>query len=201
MSLSPTETSLRGAPIPGGLSRRDAMSAALARNWWAMGLRGVLAIVVGLIAILVPVAAIFSLALVFAAYLIVDGAFGIVSAARAAQHHERWSLLLAEGVLNVAVGALVAAFPAGAVLGFVLLAAAWALVTGVLMLTASFRLHTSHGRVWLALGGVVSIVWAVLLAASPLVGALVLTWWLGGYAIAFGVMLLVLAFRLRRHAA
>ena len=197
MSLSPTETT----PPFGGPSRRDAMSASLARNWWAMALRGALAIVVGVVAILVPVAALFSLALVFAAYLIVDGAFGIVAAARAAQHHERWGLLLAEGVLNIAVGALVASYPAGAVLGFVLLAAAWALITGGLMLAASFRLHASHGRIWLALGGIVSIVWAVLLAASPLVGALVLTWWLGGYAIAFGVMLLVLAFRLRPHAS
>ena len=200
MSLSPTETSLPASPPHGGLSRRDAMSASLARNWWAMALRGALAIVVGVVAILAPVATIFSLAFVFGAYLVVDGAFGIVAAARAAQHHERWALLLAEGVLNIAIGVLVAVFPAGAVLGFVLLAAAWALVTGVLMLAASFRLHASHGRVWLALGGIVSIVWAVLLAGSPLVGAVVLTWWLGGYAIAFGVMMLVLAFRLRAHA-
>ncbi len=200
MSLSPTDTPSPASPPFNGLSRRDAMSASLARNWWAMALRGALAIVVGLIAILVPVAAMFSLALVFGVYLVVDGAFGIVAAARAAQHHERWGLLLAEGVLGIAVGVLVAIYPAGAVLGFVLLAAAWALVTGVLMLVASFRLHASHGRVWLALGGIVSIVWAVVLAGSPLVGALVLTWWLGGYAIAFGVMMLVLAFKLRAHA-
>ena len=200
MSQSPTETPLPASLPSGGLSRRDAMSASLARNWWAVALRGALAIVVGVVAIMIPAAAMFSLALVFGAYLVVDGAFGIVAAARAAQHHERWGLLLLEGVLGIAVGVLVAIYPAGAVLGFVLLAAAWALVTGALMLTASFRLHASHGRVWLALGGIVSIVWAVVLAGSPLVGALVLTWWLGGYAIAFGVMMLVLAFRLRPHA-
>ena len=110
-------------------------------------------------------------------------------------------MLLAEGVLNIIVAGFVVAFPGGAVLGFVLLAAAWALVTGGLMLASAYRLHASHGRIWLALGGIVSLVWGVALATAPLVGALVLTWWLGGYAIAFGVVLLALAFGLRRHAA
>jgi len=79
----------------------------------------------------------------------------------------------------------------------VIITAAWALIPGGLMLAAAFRLNVSHGRWWLALGGVLSILWGVLLAVSPLIGAVVLTWWLGGYALAFGVMLLVLAFRLR----
>ena len=108
-------------------------------------------------------------------------------------------LLLAEGVIDLAMGILVLLFPAGAVLGFVIATAAWALLTGGLMLGAAFRLHASHGRWWLGLAGVVSLLWGVVLILTPFAGALVLTWWLGGYAIVFGVSLLVLAFRLRGH--
>ncbi len=176
------------------------MSAALARNWWAMALRGFAGIVFGVIALMMPAAALLSLTWVFAAYLVVDGMFAIVAAIRAAEHHERWGLLLLEGILDLLLGAVVWVFPAGAVLGFVLVVAGWALVTGVLMLVSSFRLHGTHGRLWLTLGGLVSIIWGVLLAAAPFTGAVVLTWWLGAYAIAFGVVLLVLAFRLQRAA-
>jgi uncharacterized membrane protein HdeD (DUF308 family) len=177
----------------------DAMSAVLARNWWAVALRGVAGILFGIIALLAPVAAMLSLALLFAAYLLVDGVFAMVAAVRAAQHHERWGLLLAEGVLDLVMGVVVFMFPGGAVLGFVLATAVWALLTGGLMLVASFRLHETHGRLWLALGGVVSLIWGALLVISPLIGAFVLTWWLGAYAIVFGIVLLVLGFRLRAH--
>jgi uncharacterized membrane protein HdeD (DUF308 family) len=181
------------------ISMHDGMSAVLARNWWAIALRGVAGILFGLIALAVPAAVVLSLAWLFAAYLLIDGVFAIVAAVRAAQSHERWGLLLAEGVIDLAMGILVLLFPAGAVLGFVIVMAAWALVTGGLMLGAAFRLHASHGRWWLGLAGVVSLLWGMLLILAPFAGALVLTWWLGGYAIAFGISLLVLAFRLRGH--
>ena len=177
----------------------ESMNAALARNWWAIALRGVAGIVFGVIALTVPTAAMLTLAWLFGAYLLVDGVFAIVAAIRAAEHHERWGLLLLEGIIDLVMGGIVWVFPAGAILAFVLMTAAWALLTGGLMLVSSIRLHGTHGRLWLALGGIVSLIWGVLLAASPLTGAIVLTWWLGAYAIVFGVMLLILAFRLRRH--
>jgi uncharacterized membrane protein HdeD (DUF308 family) len=177
----------------------DAMSAALARNWWAIALRGVIAIIFGLMAFAVPGAVILSLAFLFGIYLLLDGAFAIVAAVRAATHHERWGLLLAEGIADIIMGLIALVFPGGAVLAFVLITAVWALLSGGLMLSAAFRLHATHGRLWLALGGIVSLIWGVMLVIAPLVGALVLTWWLGAYAIVFGVMLLVLAFRLRAH--
>jgi uncharacterized membrane protein HdeD (DUF308 family) len=180
-----------------GETRRKDMNALLAKNWWAVALRGAAAILFGIVALLVPGAAMLSLALVFAAYLLVDGVFAVVAAARAAQHHERWGLLLLEGVLNLVMGVVAACFPAAAVLAFVFVTAAWALISGVLMLAAAFHLYASHGRWWLVLGGVVSILWGALLAAAPLTGAVVLTWWLGAYAILFGILLLVLGFQLR----
>jgi uncharacterized membrane protein HdeD (DUF308 family) len=185
--------------LTGPDDRKAAMSALLAQNWWAIALRGVVAIVFGLIALFVPGATLLSLALLFAAYLFVDGVFGCVAAVRAASRHERWGLLLAEGLLNILVGVVAALFPGGAVLAFVLLIAAWSLVTGVLMVVAAFRLNPAYGRGWLIFSGIVSVLFGIALVVSPLIGAVVLTWWLGAYAIAFGIALLVLAYKLRAH--
>lgn len=178
----------------------DAMSAVLARNWWLVALRGVFAILFGVIAFVAPGAFVLSLVLFFSAYMLVDGICGIVASVRAAQKHERWGLLLAEGILDILVGVAAFLVPAAAVWAFVYLVAFWALVSGGLMLAAAFKLHAHYGRWWLALGGVISLLFGIALLINPGMSALVLTWWLGGYAFAFGVMLLILAFRLRgRH--
>jgi uncharacterized membrane protein HdeD (DUF308 family) len=176
------------------------MSAGLARNWWAIALRGVAAIVFGLIAIFLPGVTMLSLVLVFAAYMLVDGAMGIVSAVRAARLGEAWTLLAFAGVVNIAAAILAAAWPGITVLVFVMIVAASEIVSGGLMFSSALNLEQDHGRWWLALGGVLSMAFGVILIITPLVGALVLTWWLGIYAIAFGIVLLLLAFRLRsRH--
>lgn len=178
-----------------------AMSTLLAENWWALAIRGVAAILLGLIALFVPGATMLSLALLFAAYLLVDGVFGIVAAVRAARADQRWGMLLFEGLLDIVMGAVAFLFPVSAVLAFVLVTAAWALITGALMTGSAFKLTREHGRWWMLLSGIVSILFGIALVISPLIGAVVLTWWLGGYAIAFGVLLLVLAFRLRSRRA
>ena len=175
----------------------DPMSRLLARNWWAIALRGLAALVFGLVALFVPGAVLLTLALFFAAYLLVDGVLGIIASVMAASHHDRWGLLLFEAVVNIVVGAAAAIFPAAAVLAFVILVAVWALVTGGVVIVAAFRLHVSHGRWWMVLAGIVSVIWGLLLLVAPLMGAVVLTWWLGAYAIIFGIMLLVLGSRLR----
>jgi len=190
-----SETGPRTSATSGGTD--EAMSAVLAQNWWVLALRGVLGILFGLIAFVYPGATMLSLVLVFAAYALVDGIFAIVSAVRAARKHERWGLLVAEGMANILTGIIAFVWPGITVVAFVLLMAAWALVSGTLMLAAAFRLRNDHGRWWLAFGGVVSILYGLLLVIAPLIGALVLTWWLGAYAIIFGAALLVLAFQLR----
>ncbi|MGG5823983.1 HdeD family acid-resistance protein [Falsiroseomonas sp. HW251] len=177
----------------------EALSAGLAENWWAIALRGVLGIAFGILAFAAPVAVMLSLALLFAAYCLIDGVLAIVAAVRAARTRERWWLLLLEGVLNLLMAAIAFVFPAGAVLAFVLVTAAWAILSGATMLGAAFRLAVGAGRWWLVLGGIVSMVFGVLLVLAPLAGAIVLTWWLGAYAIVFGGVMLILAFRLRRR--
>jgi uncharacterized membrane protein HdeD (DUF308 family) len=186
--------------------RSDHASQALAQNWWLIALRGVLAIIFGIIALVLPGPTMLSLVLLFSAYMLVDGIVGIVSAIRAIRNKEdRWGWLIVEGLLNIAVGVVAFLWPGITVLAFVLLVAAWAIVTGAAMTVAAFRLNVDHGRWWLLLGGLVSLIYGALLVAAPLIGAVVLTWWMGAYAIAFGVALLVLSFRLRsrqqEHAA
>jgi len=197
----PTGTSPGGVPLV-GVARLDAMSAALARNWWLIALRGVVAILFGALAFIAPGAFVLSLVLFFAAYTLTDGIFAILGAIRAAQRHERWGFLLLEGIVDIVVAVAAALVPAAAVWAFVLLLAAWALVTGGLMIAAAFRLHLHYGRWWLILGGVVSILFGIALIINPGMSALVLTWWIGGYSFAFGVLLLILAFQLRsRHGS
>ena len=194
-------TTPSGIPLV-GVARLDAMSAALARNWWLVALRGVIAILFGAVAFIAPGAFVLSLVLFFAAYMLADGIIAIVGAVRAAQRHERWGFLLLEGVVDIVVGVAAVLVPAAAVWAFVLLLAAWALVTGGLMIAAAFRLHLHYGRWWLVLGGVVSILFGLALLINPGMSALVLTWWIGSYTFAFGILLLILAFQLRsRHGA
>jgi uncharacterized membrane protein HdeD (DUF308 family) len=177
--------------------RTDAMNRLLAANWWAVALRGVFGILFGLVALLLPAAAMLSLVIVFAAYMLVDGVFAIVAGVRAARRHERWGYLVFEGIVDLVAGVVAFLWPAITVLAFTLLLAAWAIVSGALLLGATFRLKQEHGRWWMALGGVASIIFGILIIIAPFIGALVLTWWFGAYALVFGVSLLIAAFKLR----
>ncbi|RVU14329.1 HdeD family acid-resistance protein [Methylobacterium oryzihabitans] len=190
-----------GGPPPGGLDCLAAMSAVLARNWWLIALRGAFAILFGIVALVSPGATLLTLVIVFSAYMLVDGVAGIVAAVRAAERHERWGTLLLSGLLNLLVGVVAFLVPGSALLAFVYLLAAWALVTGGLMLAAAFRLHLDHGRWWLGLGGALSILFGLALVVSPAASLIVLTTWMGGYAIAFGAFMLILALRLRSRRA
>lgn len=177
--------------------RSHEMSRLLAQNWWAIALRGVFAILFGLIALLVPGATILSLVLFFSAYMLVDGLFGIVAAMRAAGRGQRWGLLVLEGIANIAVGVIAFLWPGLTAVAFVFMLAAWSIVTGILMVVAAAKLNPAYGRGWLIFSGVVSVLFGVALAIAPVIGLVVLTWWLGAYAVVFGITLLVLAFKLR----
>jgi uncharacterized membrane protein HdeD (DUF308 family) len=178
--------------------RSAVMSAALSRNWWAVVVRGVAAILFGVIALLAPGAALLSFVIVFAAYMLVDGVFAIVSAVRAMARHERWGFLIIEGLASLAAAAVAFVWPGITVAVFVILVAAWALVTGALELFAAPRLARGSGQIWMFLGGLASVLFGILLIIAPLIGAVVLTWWIGAYALVSGVSLCILAFRLRQ---
>ena len=170
----------------------------LVQNWWLFTLRGVLGIIFGILALIFPGPTILSLVLLFSAYMLVDGIFGIISAVRAIRRKEdRWGLLIFEGLLDIATGVVAFLWPGLTVVAFVWLIAAWAIVSGGLMTAAGFRLNIEHGRWWLVLGGLLSLAYGVLLIITPLIGAVVFTWWLGAYALVFGVALVIFSLKLR----
>jgi uncharacterized membrane protein HdeD (DUF308 family) len=172
----------------------------LARNWWALAVRGIVAIAFGLIALLMPGLTLFALVILFGAYSLVDGIFGVASAVRAAEAHHRWGWLLVEGIAGVLTGIITFAWPGITAIVLLYLIALWALVTGVFELIAGFRLRGHLAAEWmLLLGGAASIIFGVLLITRPAAGALAVLWLIGLYALVFGVLVLTLAFRMRRH--
>ena len=180
-------------------SKSQAMNGMLADNWWAVALRGVVAILFGIAAFAMPVVTMLSLVVAFAAFSFVDGVFGIIMSVRGARQGGRWIWLLLSGILGIVSGAVAILWPGITVLAFVVLVAAWALVNGTAMLISAFRLKIDHGRVWLMIAGIVSVVFGILLVLSPFTGALAMTFWTGAHALVLGATLLVLAFRLRSH--
>jgi uncharacterized membrane protein HdeD (DUF308 family) len=170
----------------------------LTRNWWAIALRGVAAIIFGLIAIVFPGITIGAFILLFAAYALVDGVFAIIAGIRAAEHHERWLPLAFEGLIDIAAAIVVVLWPELTLilLGYVI--AFWALISGVALLGAAFRLRRLRGDWLLVANGIVSLLLGVILFLVPIAGPVLLAWWIGAYALIFGVLLLTVAFQLRR---
>jgi uncharacterized membrane protein HdeD (DUF308 family) len=188
------------AETESGFDRRDRRSAVLARNWGLVLLRGLIGVVAGGVALLMPDATLQALLLLFVAYLLFDGITAIASAIRAAQRHERWGMCILEGAVGLAAAVLVYLMPSVAIWTLVLAMAAWAIVSGALMLAAAYQIRADHGRFWLGFGGAVSVLWGMTLVAEPRLGAVLLTMWLGAYALIFGITLIIVALHLRRSS-
>jgi uncharacterized membrane protein HdeD (DUF308 family) len=193
-------TTASGQSMGSTSAESNPLNGAFRQSWWLIALRGLLGILFGLVALVFPGATILSLILLFSAYMLVDGLFSLYAAIRAGLKHERRGMLLLQGLASIATGAIAFLWPGITVLAFILLIAAWSIVSGSLMLGAAFRIGQDHGRWWLALGGFASLAYGILMIMAPLIGAIVLTWWIGAWALVFGVALIVLAFKLRsRH--
>jgi len=177
------------------------MNTVLVRNWWALALRGVAAIVFGLLALIMPAFTLVWLVLLFGAYVLVDGVFSIIAGIRAAERHERWWPFALEGLASIVVGILAFVMPAATALVLLYFVAAWAIVTGAIRIGAAIRLRREVRGEWLLiLNGALSVILGILIVVRPGAGLLTLVWLLGVYAVVFGVMLVGLALRLRRHA-
>lgn len=175
------------------------MPIVLRSNWWALLLRGIAAIILALVAFLLPGVTIAVLVTVFGIYALIDGVLAIISAVRAARSHERWGPFLLEGIIGLLFGLYAIAFPILATAVFVTVLAFWAFLTGIFEIVAAIRLRRHIKGEWLLiLSGVVSILFGVALLAEPITGAVVLVWFLAGYGLAFGILLIMLAFRMRK---
>jgi uncharacterized membrane protein HdeD (DUF308 family) len=174
------------------------MRNSLVTNWWALVLRGLLGIALGVVTFLWPGITFVALVFLFAGYALMDGVLSVIGAVRAMEAHDRWGVLVMEGVLGIATAAITVFWPAITALALVLVIAAWAIMTGILELVAAVRLRRLIRGEWLlALGGIASVAFGVLLAISPMIGGLVIAMWVGAYAFVFGALLLFLGFRLR----
>jgi uncharacterized membrane protein HdeD (DUF308 family) len=170
----------------------------LARNWWVLVLRGVFALIFGIVAFLLPGATVFALVILFAAYMGVDGIMAIVLAIRRAHQRREWWPLVLEGIAGIGIAIITVIWPGVTALALLYLIAAWALVTGVMEIVAAIRLRkVIRGEFFLGLAGVASIAFGIIAILFPGEGAVALVWLIGSYAILFGVLLIALGIRLR----
>jgi uncharacterized membrane protein HdeD (DUF308 family) len=173
------------------------MAQILIGNWWALALRGAFAIIFAVIAFVWPGITAAALVLLFGAYALVDGIFALVAALRAARHHGRSGALLLEGILDLIIAAIVFFWPVEALVAIIYFIAIWAIVTGIALIAAGIAMIRVNGEWLLVLSGIISILLGVILFVEPGAGVIALSWWLGIYALLFGISLLGAAFRLR----
>src|ERR1700730_10813917 len=170
----------------------------LVSHWWLFLIRGLLALIFGIAVLAFPIAGLWTIAILFAAYAFVDGIFALVAATRMAHAGGRWGWLLLEGVVGIVAGICAAVWPGLAVLTLAILLGAWAIVTGVLAIASALtaRLHVPGEWLW-PISGIVSVIFGIAVLWSPTFGLFALVWMVSFYAIVAGVLLIGLAFRLR----
>jgi uncharacterized membrane protein HdeD (DUF308 family) len=168
------------------------------RVWGGLALRGVIAILFGALALSRPGVTASGLVYVFGAFAFIDGVFAIAASVNVAQMHGRWGSLLLAGICGIAIGVLTYMNPAATAVGLVYYVAIWAVATGFLEVVAAFRLRkVVEGEWMLAVAGLLSIAFGIMVGARPGAGMLSLIWLIGAYAIIFGALEIGLAFRLR----
>jgi uncharacterized membrane protein HdeD (DUF308 family) len=177
------------------------MIAEVAQHWWALAIRGVIAILLGIAAFVWPGLTLAFLVTLFGIFMLLDGVFSVVAAIQARHGLSHWWALLLEGIVGIVAGVLTIALPGLAVVVLIFFIAAWALITGILEIIAAIRLRDQIQGEWrLALSGALSVIFGILVAIWPQSGALAIAWLIGAYAILFGVVLLALAFHLKGFA-
>lgn len=170
----------------------------VANHWWLFVIRGVMAVIFGIIALAWPGITVLALVTIFGAYAIVDGFFSFVQAFRGGEGGVRWSLLV-WGLISLAAGIAVLLWPGMTALVLVYMIGFWAILTGVAEITAAVAFRKEMANEWaLALGGALSIAVGAFMVIAPGTGALALVWLIGAYAIVFGIMLVAAGLVLRR---
>ncbi|MBX3013117.1 MAG: HdeD family acid-resistance protein [Caldilineaceae bacterium] len=168
-----------------------------AQNWWAVVLRGVLAILFGLSAMFWPGITLAALVLMYGAYAMADGLFAVVAAIMNRTHGQRWWTLL-EGLVGIAAGFIAFLWPGLTTFALLYLIAAWAIVTGIFEIVAAIELRREITGEWmLVANGVLSVLFGLLVTFFPGAGALGIVWLIALYAWIFGLLMLMLGFQMR----
>jgi len=189
------------SPAVGAASVSDfPLARALGDNWWLLLVRGIVAILFGLLAFAWPGLTFLTLVLFWGAFTAVDGVVAMIAAfsGRGSRVAPRWWLVLG-GLAGIAVGAIALVWPMVAANVLLILIAFWAIVIGVAQVLGGIALRKEiHGEWWLVLSGLLCILFGAAILAQPLVGAFAIIWLIGFYAILFGLCLVMLAFRVKR---
>ncbi len=169
------------------------------RNWIWMFLRGVLAVAFGVLAFFFPLAAGLTLTLLWGAYAMAEGVVALVTALRVRKRGRPiWPMVLM-GVLGVVAGVMTFVAPRMTMLALLLLVAAWAVVIGGLMIVTAIRLRDEiEGEWFLGLAGLLSVLFGIAMCAFPVSGVVAVTWMIAGHAIAFGVLIMLFSFKIRK---
>ena len=174
------------------------MTDVLARNWGWVALRGIVAILFGLLTIVRPGITLTALILLFGVYAMADGSFRLVSAFANRHDQPRWGALALGGLLGIIAGVIALVMPGITALVLLYVIAAWTIVTGAAEIAVAIELRKVITGEWaLVVAGTLSIIFGVFLLARPAVGAVAVALWIGFYALVLGIMLLILALRLR----
>ena len=185
------------------VTENSALEAAtlFAGRWWAVVLRGIIAIAFGLLAFAWPGVTLGMLVLLFGCYALVDGCFSLLTALGGRRREERWLLVL-EGVVGIWAGVVSLRAPAVTAVVLAFFISIWAMATGFLRIAAAVRLRKEiSGELWLALSGFLSVVFALMLMLRPALGGLTLIWVIAGYALILGVFLIMLGIELHHTHA
>jgi uncharacterized membrane protein HdeD (DUF308 family) len=172
----------------------------LARNWWLILLRGVLAIIFGVLTFVWPGITLFTLVIMYGVFALMDGVLAIVAAIRGGLPAPRWWLALV-GIFGIAAGVLTIGYPQITALVLLLFIAGWAIATGVMQIYGAIKMrHEIEGEWLLIASGALSVIFGLMLAAWPGAGALAMVLVIGSFAILYGILLIGFSLRLRRHA-
>jgi uncharacterized membrane protein HdeD (DUF308 family) len=172
----------------------------LARSWWLVLLRGIAGIVFGLLALGWPGITLLLLVLFYGAYALVDGVFSLIAAfAGKGEGAPTWWLILV-GILGIVAGLVTLFLPGISAVVLILVIGAWAVVCGIFEIIGAIQLRKEIDNEWLLiLSGIVSVLFGLGVLVFPGAGALALVWLIATFAIAFGILWIVFAFRLRKH--
>ena len=186
-------------PVAATPTLRGPMVHVLAKNWWLVLLRGIFAIVFGVLAFIWPGITLVTLVLFYGAFALIDGIVALAAAIMGGTPAPRWWLAVI-GLLGIAAGIITFLYPGMTSLILLYFIAGWAIAMGVMQIVGAIRLRKEiDNEWWLVAGGVLSVLFGLIVAVLPGAGALALLWGIGAYAIVFGVTLVSLALRLRKH--
>jgi uncharacterized membrane protein HdeD (DUF308 family) len=170
------------------------------RYWWIFLLRGIVALLIGLLALFVPGVAFASLVIFLGAFMFVDGILSIIAGISARKKVSGWEWYIGSGIFGVLIGIITFINPFATAVALVYTAALWAIVVGLAEMAIAFRLRKDlTGEGWYIAGGILTIIFGILILVNPTAGAFTLTMVFGIYAIAAAVMLMSLGFRLKKR--